>query len=82
MARRLHNWNYNNVADFLKENGFSFYKEVGGSHQAWIKPGNETVPDRIVGMHFTHGNYHINTMKRMILQSGIEESEWLKWIGS
>lgn len=82
MARRLHNWNYDNVTDFLKDNGFSFYKEVGGSHQAWIKRGEDSLPDIIVGLHFTHGSYRVKTMKRMILQSGIDENEWLKWSGS
>lgn len=82
MARRLHNWSYENVTDFLKENGLNFYKEVGGSHQAWIKRGQDKGPDRIVGMHFTRGSYRVKTMKRMILQSGINESEWLKWSAS
>jgi len=82
MARRLHNWNYDNVTDFLKENGFSFYKEVGGSHEAWIKRGQDEVPDRIVGMNFTHGSYLLGNMKRMIAASGIEEDAWIKWSGS
>jgi predicted RNA binding protein YcfA (HicA-like mRNA interferase family) len=82
MTRRLHNWSYNNVTDFLKENGFSFYKEVGGSHEAWIKRGDNKVPDRVVGMHFTSKIYLIGTMKRMIRESGIGEDEWIKWASS
>jgi len=79
MTRRLHNWSYNNVTDFLKENGFSFYKEVGGSHEAWIKRGKGEMPDRIVGMHFTTKSYPVGTMKRMIRESGIDEDVWIKW---
>jgi hypothetical protein len=79
MTRRLHNWSYDNVTDFLRENGFSFYKEVGGSHQAWIKRGEHEVPDRIVGMHFTSKSYLLGTMKRMIRESGIEQDVWIKW---
>lgn len=79
MSKRLHNWNYHNVTDFLNENGFTFYREVGGSHQAWIKSGDLEVEDRIVGLHFTHGSYNLGAMKRMIYASGIDEAEWLKW---
>lgn len=82
MTRRSHNWSYDNVTDFLKENGFSLYKEIGGSHQAWIKRGNDKVPDRIVGMHFTSKSYLVGTMKRMIRESGIDEGMWIKWGGS
>jgi predicted MPP superfamily phosphohydrolase len=63
MARRLHNWNYHNVTDFLKENGFTFYKEVGGSHQAWIKYGELEAHDRIVGLHFTYGIVNANRLR-------------------
>ena len=79
MTRRLHNWTYENVTDFLKENGFGFFKEVKGSHQAWIKRGLDDVPDVVVGLHFTGGSYSIKAMKRMVRDSGISEEEWLKW---
>jgi hypothetical protein len=82
MARRLHNWSYNNVTDFLKEKGFTFYREVGGSHQAWIKRGKDKAPDRIIGINFTHGSYLVGTMKRMIRESGIDQDVWIKWSGS
>jgi hypothetical protein len=82
MSRRLHNWSYDNVTDFLKESGFTFYREVGGSHEAWIKYGKDEVPDRIIGMHFTHSSYSVGTMKRMIHACGIDEDEWIKWGGS
>jgi hypothetical protein len=79
MPRRLHNWNYNDVKDFLKENGFSFLKELGGSHQAWIKRGNDGEPDRRVEVNFTHSSYPILTLKTMIQQSGSDQKAWIKW---
>jgi len=63
-------------------NGFSFYKEVGGSHEAWINDGQDTLPERVVGMNFTHGSYSIGTIKRMIRESGIAEDVWIEWSGS
>jgi hypothetical protein len=82
MARRLHNWSYNNVTNFLRENGFSFLKELGGSHQAWVKRGGNNEPDWRVGINFTHGSYPLVTLKRMIRQSGIDQEKWIKWAGS
>jgi hypothetical protein len=82
MARRLHNWGYREVTDFLQEMGFSFHREAGGSHQAWIKRGENTEPDTIVGVNFTHTSYSIKALERMIRQSGIDAGEWIKWSGS
>ena len=82
MTRRLHNWSYNDVTDFLRVNGFSFYKEVGGSHEAWIRRGKDETPDKIVGMHFTTKSYLVKAMKRIIRESGIDEGEWIKWASS
>jgi predicted RNA binding protein YcfA (HicA-like mRNA interferase family) len=82
MARRLHNWTYVDVTDLLRENGFTFFKEVGGSHQAWIKRGDGKTPDRIVGLHFTHSSYPLGSLKRIVRQSGINEDEWIEWAGS
>jgi len=79
MPRRLYNWGYREVADFLRENGFSFFKELGGSHQAWVKRGESNEPDRIVEVNFTHRSYPIPTLKRMIRASGIDANEWIKW---
>ncbi len=79
MSRRLHNWSYHNVTDFLREHGFTFYEEVVGSHQAWIKPGTDEEPDRVVGLHFTSKSYKTGTMKRIVRASGIDEDVWIKW---
>jgi hypothetical protein len=53
MSRRLYNWSYDNLTDFLKENDSAFYREVDGSHDAWIKHGDDNGPDKIVGIYFT-----------------------------
>jgi hypothetical protein len=82
MVRRLHNWSYRDVTDILRENGFTFFKEVGGSHQAWIKRGSKKEPDKVVGLNFTHGSYPAKAVKRMIRRSGIDEVEWIKWTAS
>jgi hypothetical protein len=37
MTRKLHNWSYQHVTDFLKDNGFRFFEELKGSRQAWFK---------------------------------------------
>jgi phosphatidate phosphatase APP1 len=81
MVRRLHNWSYSDVTDFLKENGFSFFKELPGSHEAWIKLGDNGEPDRIVEVNFTNRSYPVRTLKIMIRQSGIDHKEWIKWAG-
>lgn len=78
MTRRLHNWSYRNVTDFLKEHGFSFFEELA----AWIKIGKDNEPDRIVEVNFTHGSYSPKTLKIMIRQSGIPQDEWIKWANS
>ena len=79
MTRRLHNWNYRDVVGFLKESGFTFLKELGGSHEAWIKLEDNAEPDRIVEVNFTHGSYPVRTLKTMIRQSGISQNEWIEW---
>jgi hypothetical protein len=82
MTRRIYNWTYPDVTAFLKENGFGFYKELEGSHEAWIKHGEDGAPDRIVEINFTHSSYRPKTLKLMMRQSGIAQSEWIRWAAS
>jgi hypothetical protein len=82
MTRKLNNWSYQDVTDFLKENGFSFFEELKGSRQAWIKLQEGGEPDRIVELNFRGGNYSERTMKNIIRQSGIVETDWTEWAGS
>ncbi len=82
MTRRLHNWAYRDVIAFLKENGFVFLKELPGSHEKWIKRGQNGEQDIIVEVNFTHRSYPLLTLKTIIHQSGIDQSEWIKWAGS
>jgi hypothetical protein len=79
---RLHNWTYRDVKLFLKENGFSFFEPLKGSHESWIKLGSYGGPDRIVEVNFTHKSYPPKTLKIMIQQSGIDQKEWIAWGGS
>jgi predicted RNA binding protein YcfA (HicA-like mRNA interferase family) len=82
MTRRLHNWKYRDAITFLKENGFSYFKPLKGSHQAWIKRGDKGEPDRIVEVSLPRDSYPILTLKTMIRQSGIPENKWIRWAGS
>jgi hypothetical protein len=82
MTRKLHNWSYRHVTDFLKDNGFSFFEELKGSREAWIKLQDGGEPDRIVEISFGQGNYTERTMKSIIRQSGIVEKDWIEWADS
>jgi hypothetical protein len=82
MPRKLNNWSYQDVTDFLKENGFSFFEELKGPRQAWIKLQEGGEPDRIVEIRFRSGNYTERIMKSIIRQSGIGETDWTEWAGS
>lgn len=79
VVRRLHNWSYRDVTLFLRENGFIFLKARKGSHQAWIRRGQNEEMDRVVEVAFTHHSYPLGTLKSMINQSGIKMEEWFKW---
>ena len=82
MSRRLHNWNYRQVTDFLIKNGFYFDKELGGSHQAWVQRGDNGETSQRVEVNFTKQSYPVLTLKTMIRQSGIGAKKWIKWAGS
>lgn len=79
MTRKLRNWTYRDVTHFLKKNGFRFLKPLKGSHEAWIKYGEGAEKDRRVEVNITHGSYPISTLKTMIQQSNIHQSDWIKW---
>jgi hypothetical protein len=70
------------VTDFLKENNFSFFEEMKGSHQAWVKLGKKGEPETFVELNFRHHSYPVGTLKDIIRQSGIAEADWIEWAGS
>jgi len=82
MSRKLRNWSYRDATDFLRENGFRYLKPLKGSHQAWFKGGEDGVPDRRVEVSIPRDSYGPKTIKNMVRQSGIRESEWIRWGGS
>jgi hypothetical protein len=82
MVRRLHNWRYGDVIGFLKKHGFIFYKELGGSHEKWIKSDADGDIHRVVEVNFTRGSYPVMTLKKFIRQSGIDQNEWIESGGS
>ena len=79
MTNRLYNWTYRDVTDFLKENGFGYCGPLKGSHESWVKLGDNGEPDRIVEVNFARRSYAPKTLKIMIRQSGIGQNEWSKW---
>lgn len=78
----LYNWTYRDVTRFLKENGFSYFEPLKGSHEAWIKLGANGEPQRIVEVNLAKKSYKPKTLKTMIRQSGISQDEWIKWARS
>lgn len=74
MAKGLKNWAYADVIDFLKRNGFVFYKVRRGSHEAWIN--FET--NAVVEISF-HGNNVViptGTFDSIVRQSKIPKKLW------
>jgi hypothetical protein len=82
MPNCFRNWSYRDLTDFLREKGFSFFKEIGGSHQQWIKRGVDGKPDKILEIYFRHNAYPMKTIRTTARKSGIPEGEWLEWSGS
>jgi predicted RNA binding protein YcfA (HicA-like mRNA interferase family) len=82
MSRKLTNWNYRKVTNFLTEQGFKYQKPLKGSHQAWIKHGEHGAPARRVEVSIPYNSYHPKTVKNMIRQSGIDKTTWFEWGGS
>lgn len=78
MVRRLFNWSYGDVTQFLKGNGFSFQEFLEGSHERWTKRGENGEPDRMVEVNMTKTSYPPKTLQTMIRQSGIDKKEWIK----
>jgi len=75
MPRGLQNWVTKDVKKFLKVHDFSFHKNLGGSHEAWIKDDDSA----IVEINITKDQYPPRTLETMIQQSGIEKDHWKKW---
>ena len=82
MTRRLFNWHYADVTEFLKEHGFEFYEPHRGSHERWAKFNDDGTIERVVEVNRSHKAYPSKTLKRMINQSGISQAEWIKWANS
>jgi len=66
MTRRLFNWEYADVIQFLKEHGFEFYEPHRGSHERWAKVKEDGTTERVVEVNRSHSAYPPKTLKRMI----------------
>lgn len=81
MQNILSNWTYQTVTRFLEAKGFDFYEDDKHS-QFWVKGRSNNEPDRFVEVKFTQDFYSAKAIKRMIRQSGMDESAWIKWATS
>ncbi len=76
MPRGIRNWQYKDIKQFLKEHDFVMDYQTSSSHEFWRNG------DKVVNVNYiSSGSYPPLTMKTMIRQSGIEESEWRSWAG-
>jgi len=82
MPRRLFNWSYRDVIQFLKEHGFEYYEPYCGSHERWAKLKGDGTLERKVEVSRPKDAYLPKTLKTMVHQSGIPEDEWTKWANS
>jgi hypothetical protein len=80
MPRKINNWSYQSVTDFLQEHGFVFFDELKG-RRIWTKL-QDGDPDRSVELSVGSKKYSVRTMKSIIRQSGIVEEDWIEWMDS
>lgn len=81
MPNGLNNWGYKDLTKFLKEQGFTFFEEKEGSHEAWIN--YNTNPPAVVEINKIKGGeaYLVRTLETMIRQSCIDKKIWRAWAG-
>ncbi len=76
MMRKVFNWTFRKVVDFLKGHGFTL-RYTEGSHFFFVK--KEGISSFQVCVPFHGGNViKPRTMKGIILQSRISKKEWLQ----
>ncbi len=76
MPKKIFNWTFSKVTEFLKKNDFR-YSHTKGSHHYYT--GNYGHNPRIVQVPF-HGSktFKPRTFKGIVMQSGIPLNDWLK----
>ena len=75
MPNGLRNWSYRDVIGFLKEHGFAFHKQLGGSHETWVNIDTKAV----VNVNRTASSYPLLTLQTMIRQSKVNKADWRAW---
>ena len=75
MPNGLNNWSEDNVVQFLKDHGFSFYEQRKGSHYAY--KNSETL--KVVEINIPKDSFVPLTLETMIRQSGLDKKHWKKW---
>lgn len=81
MPRGIFNWTYRDIEGFLRENRFSLIRIEGSHHHFHRVHGGRPY---LVQVQFHGSNISIapRTMKSIITQSGIAQSEWRQWAES
>jgi predicted RNA binding protein YcfA (HicA-like mRNA interferase family) len=77
MVKKLHNWNFKQVEVFLKSKGF-ILNYTNGGHYYYVAHIAGRVRNVCVPFHGNKGIIKTRTLKGVILQSGIEQKEWLR----
>jgi len=81
MARRLRNWTFKDVVDFLKDHDFYLSEYGSGSHYVHFVSRDKKFTVEVNRIH-RGKSYPIRTLETMIQNSGISKKEWIKWISS
>jgi predicted RNA binding protein YcfA (HicA-like mRNA interferase family) len=77
MPNNLRNWTYRDVIQFLKDNGFTFGRELVGSHETWVNATTQSV----VNVNKTKSSYPFKTLETMVRQSKVSKKDWVSWAG-
>jgi hypothetical protein len=80
MTRKLKNWSYSDVTEFLKEREFSFSEDSEGV-QVWVKLNASGEPATFVEIGFRRSTYPVKVLRKVIRQSEIAEKVWTEWAG-
>ena len=75
MPRGMHNWSAAEVVKFLRRHGF-IHSHTRGSHFYYTATIVRRARQVCVPFHGKNAAIHPKTMKGIVAQSGIPESEW------
>lgn len=77
MPKALTNWTFKDVERFLRSKGFTL-NYTNGSHYYYKGQAGGMVRNVCVPFHGSNEPIKPRTVKGIILQSGVERSDWMK----